>query len=202
MKYLQFFRRGFQKQLSQEWLLILSFAGIIFLGTLLLMLPISCTGDSLSFIDALFTATSATCVTGLSVVDTGTKFTLFGQITILVLIQLGGLGITVFSIALLYLFERQLSLTRRDMLSEVLNQGPTQNLTELLKTVFIGTFFIEAVGAFLLTYAFSKSMPWDEALYSGIFHSISAYCNAGFGLHPDNLIRYQGDVLVNFTICM
>ena len=180
--------------------MLLSFAGIILLGALLLLLPQATTGAGISFIDALFTATSATCVTGLVVVDTGTAFTRFGQWVILAMIQLGGLGIMTFSTFFMYLFGSRLSLSSRGILQETFSQQPMQHIRGLLKTIFLATIAIEGIGAFLLTARFLFDMPPLEALYFGVFHAISAFCNAGFSLFSDSIVSYSADFVVNFTI--
>lgn len=180
--------------------LVVSFAGLILLGTIFLMLPQASTGPALSLIDALFMSTSATCVTGLVVVDIGTRYTLFGQLVTLALIQLGGLGIMTFSTLFAYLIAGRLSLGSRDLIQETFSQEPMQHLKSLLKTVFVATMMIEGIGAVLLTARFAWSMPIIEAAYFGIFHAVSAFCNAGFALYPDSFISYQGDWLVNVVI--
>jgi trk system potassium uptake protein TrkH len=181
-------------------ILIFSFLSIILAGTVLLMLPHAVHGDSLSFIDALFTSTSATCVTGLIVVDTGSRFTLFGQIIILLLIQLGGLGIMTFSTFFIFLIIGKFSLSDRDVIQETLTQSPIKNITGLLKTIFIFTISIEVIGGLLLTLCFLDQMPLKKASYYGIFHSISAFCNAGFSLLPNSFVDYQGTWSINLIL--
>lgn len=193
-------QRQVQKLLTAERILVLSFASFILLGTFLLMLPQATIGSPLDLIDALFTATSATCVTGLVVVDTGARFTLLGQLIILMMIQLSGLGIMTFSTAFLYILEGRLSLGSRDLLHETLSQGPMPNLKSLLKTVFFATIVIEGIGSIILSLRFLLEMPPAQAIYHGIFHAISAFCNAGFALYSDSLMAYRGDLIVNFTI--
>ncbi|NUM77825.1 hypothetical protein HUU40_25975 [candidate division KSB1 bacterium] len=193
--------RNWQRRLGPARILMASFGGLILLGTFLLTLPAASQGDPVGFIDALFTATSATCVTGLTVVDTGKTFSLFGQSVILALIQLGGLGLMTFSSFFMYLLGGgRLSLGGRDILQETLSQGPMQNLKALLKTVFLATVVIEITGALLLTLCFLRDMPVTSAFYYGVFHAVSAFCNAGFALYVDNLEAFKGDVLFNFTI--
>ncbi|MBN1348507.1 hypothetical protein JXJ21_03795 [candidate division KSB1 bacterium] len=194
--------RGVQRLLTMERILVFSFTGFILLGAFTLMLPQATNGSSLGFIDALFTSTSATCVTGLVVVDTGTKFTFFGQVLILIMIQLGGLGIITFSTAFLLVLEGRLSLGSRDLLFETLSQGPVPNIKKLLKAVFISTITIEGIGSIVLMLRFSKDMPFATAAYHAIFHSVSAFCNAGFALYSDSLIAYQDDLWVNLVICL
>jgi trk system potassium uptake protein TrkH len=183
-------------------LIILSFAGAILLGSALLALPVSATGPAASWIDALFTITSATCVTGLAVVDTGTYFSTFGQVLIMIFIQLGGLGITTLSAMIFYVFTDSLPLRDREVVLRTLagTKTVTPSLGQLLKAVLVLTFTIEGIGALILTARFALDHPLPQAAYLGLFHAISAFCNAGFGLFSDNLVSYQGDWVVNFTI--
>lgn len=181
-------------------IIIFSFLGIIVVGTFLLVMPFAVTGEKLSFIDALFTATSATCVTGLVVVDTGSKFTLFGQIVILFLIQVGGLGIMTFSTFFIFLIAGKFSIADRDVIQDTMTQSPIRNIAGLLKTIFLFTVLIELAGAISLATVFAEKNPIGKSLYLGLFHSVSAFCNAGFGLYSDSFISYQGNVRVNLTI--
>ena len=192
--------RWLRSFLTTQRILILSFAFLILVCTIILMLPAAVHGATLSFIDALFTATSAACVTGLVVVDTGTKFTALGQLAILLTIQVGGLGIMTFSTALLYLVAGRFSLTNREVLQETISQGPTPDLWALVKTVFVATLIIEFIGAVLLSIRFVFDMEVGPAIYSGIFHAISAFCNAGFALFPDSVIAYQSDLVLNLSL--
>lgn len=194
--------RKLQRTLGPARLLMVSFAGAILLATFLLMLPQASQKEPVGFIDALFTITSATCVTGLTVVDTGTTFTLFGQSIILVMIQLGGLGVMTFSTFFVYLLGGRLSLGGRDILQETLSQAPMKNLKALLKTVFLATLVIEAIGALLLSLRFARELPLATAIYHGVFHAVSAFCNAGFALYPNNFEGYAGDFVINFTLSL
>lgn len=195
---------GFRRahRLAPEKILALSFAGFILLGALLLMTPAATTDKPISFVDALFTTTSATCVTGLAVVDTGTYFTRFGQIVILISIQLGGIGIMTFSTFVLYIFGRRLSVRDADVLSKSLGQTHGTTPRGLLWTVIGISLLIEMAGALFLYGRFSGDMPVGEAIWSSVFHSVSAFCNAGFSLFKDNLIGYAGDPTVNITIML
>lgn len=198
IKYVKKFFRFF---FTIERSLISGFLVVITIGTILLILPAaSSNGNSIGFLNALFTSTSAVCVTGLTVVDTGKDFTTFGQIVILSLIQIGGLGIMTFSIMVIYLLEGKLSIANRFVLQQTFSQGPFQNLRSLVKVVFIATFVIEFVGAAVLTWRFSYNMPFSEAAYSGIFHAVSAFCNAGFSLYSNSLYNYHADTFVNFIV--
>jgi trk system potassium uptake protein TrkH len=183
-------------------ILLLSFLAIISVGTILLMLPKATVGSPLSFIDALFTATSATCVTGLIVVDTGLKFTTFGQIVILILVQIGGLGIMTFSTFFIYLIAGRLSITGRDIVQETISQQPMAELARLLKTVFLVTIAIESVGWVLLTFRFLNYYSLTKAVYIALFHAISAFCNAGFSLFSNSFEAYSGDIFINTVLAL
>lgn len=180
--------------------LILYYAAAILIGAVALSLPVAAHGDPLSFLDALFTATSAQCVTGLSVVDTGTRLTLFGQLVVLALIQVGGLGITTFSVYLFFYLRLGVGSRGRWIIQETLLHTPVDSLKDLIRGIFLLTLAIEGVGALLLAVAFVPEMGFWRGLYSGIFHSISAFCNAGFALFPDSLVGYRSNPLVNLTI--
>lgn len=175
-------------------LLIGSFLLLIAAGTALLMTPWATPpGQPIGWIDALFTATSATCVTGLIVRDTGTGFTLFGQLVILALIQLGALGIMTFSLFVLALFGRKVSLAQRTILEQTVGGVVGQHLRPLLRLVVLFTFVAEALGAILLFARWAPELGLAEGFYAAVFHSISAFCNAGFSLWADSLVRWQGD---------
>ena len=171
------------------------FAGAILCGAFLLCQPVSYQGRPISFLDALFTATSAACVTGLAVVDTGTAFTRFGQTVILALIQLGGLGIMTFSTLIFYLWRRRVSLADHIAVGQSLLHDAAFHLGRFLVRMAAVTAFIEAVGAVAL----HLLDPQGFAPYSAVFHSISAFCNAGFGLFPDNLMGYATSPGVNLV---
>ncbi|MDZ7264671.1 MAG: TrkH family potassium uptake protein [candidate division KSB1 bacterium] len=173
---------------------------MILIGTMLLMLPQSARHAPVSFVDALFTATSATCVTGLTVLDTGKTYSILGQLVILTLIQLGGLGIMTFTTFFIFLVMGKFSLSDRDVIQETITQAPFRNLAGLLKIVFLATMLIELVGAGLLTICFSHRFAQVEAIYYGVFHAVSAFCNAGFSLFPNNLMDYRGDWAVNIIV--
>ncbi len=181
--------------------LMLSFAAVILIGSVLLMLPsASVQGRVTPFPDALFTATSATCVTGLIVRDTGGYFSLFGQLVILALIQIGGLGIMTISTAFALIMGRRLTLKLENMMHSVMGESESLDLFQLLKNIVIVTILIEGVGAILLFPVFLRSMTSSTAMYNAIFHSISAFCNAGFSLFSDSLISFVDNPIMNFTI--
>lgn len=194
-------RTPFQpKNLDPGWVLILYYGLAIFIGAGLLTLPFAAHGESLSFLDALFTATSAQCVTGLIVVDTGTKLTLFGQLVVLLLIQIGGLGITTFSVYLFFYLGMGVGIRDRWVIQETLLHTPVDSLRDLVRSIFKYTLVIEAIGAAVLATAFVPRMGWAKGLYSAVFHSVSAFCNAGFSLFADSMIGYQSNALVNVTL--
>jgi trk system potassium uptake protein TrkH len=180
--------------------LMLSFLAPILLGTLLLMLPQATAAGSISFVNALFTATSATCVTGLVVMDTGAAFTKFGQLVILMLIQLGGLGIMTLATFFIYLLAGRIGAMERDIVQDTLSQHSAADMARLLKVVLFFTVVIEAFGCGLLTLRFAQDFPLQRAFYLGLFHSISAFCNAGFGLFANSLESYRGDLFINLIM--
>lgn len=178
--------------------LVISFVGICALGSLLLALPISATGGNpLAFMDASFTAVSATCVTGLAVVDTPTAFTAFGQAVVLVLIQVGGLGIMVFSAAAVVFLGRRMSLSHERAAVDLVGASGRAGLRDALRAVLVVTFVTEGAAAVLLTLAFWwHGDGFLAALWRGVFTAISAFCNAGFALQSDSLIGYAGSPFV------
>jgi len=180
-------------------LLIGSFLIVIILGTVLLALPASSVGPPLPLVDALFMATSAVCVTGLVVVDVGSRLTPFGQAVILLLIQIGGLGIMTFSTFILGLLGRRPSLTQREVLYGTLNELHIRDLFHLLRSIFIFTLAVEILGALLLLLSFNSQMKLGKALWPAIFHSVSAFCNAGFSLFSNSLENFGNHPGVVFT---
>lgn len=181
---------------------IIWYLGMILIGGLILTRPMcrAAGREPISWVDALFTATSATCVTGLTVRSTGSDFSGLGQVVILGLIQLGGIGImTVTTFITLRLLGRA-GLRHRAVVSETLGSGTASDLQWVLRNVLGMTFVVEAAGFFILAIRNLFDYPVLTALWHALFHSISAFCNAGFALPEDNLIGYQGDPLVNLTI--
>ena len=172
----------------------------ILLGAVILSLPISSTGAPVGFINALFTSTSAVCVTGLTVVDTGHDYSLFVQIVILILIQLGGLGIMTFTTLILISMGSRLSFQSRYGLSQTLDAGIRTHVNILLKAVFVTTLIVELIGATALFLRFRTQMPVGDAVYFSIFHAISAFCNAGFSLFSTNFEGYRNDISVLLTL--
>ncbi len=182
---------------------LLSFLIPILIGTFLLKLPYA-TKSGIRLIDALFTATSATCVTGLIVLDTGTDFTFFGQIVILILIQLGGLGLMTLSAYFIVLFGRRLSFEQWHTLRSTFSAEERISVPRMLRNILLIAFFFEGLGTLILYFHWKSKLPKiypdKDVLFASIFHAISAFCNAGFSIFSENLARFQGDVLVNFTI--
>ena len=170
------------------------YATVIVLGAMLLTMPISRTGNAepISALDAFFTATSATCVTGLAVRSTGGDFSLFGQIVILVLIQLGGIGIMTVTTVVSFGFGMRQGLRQRTLIAETLG-GDELDLRWVLWRVIRWTAMFELIGFVILFARFAFEQSVLEALWHAFFHSISAFCNAGFSLNDDSLTRYQGD---------
>jgi trk system potassium uptake protein TrkH len=178
------------------------YVALITLGALVLCSPM-CRGSSqpIAPLDALFTSTSATCVTGLAVRSTEHDFSFVGQVVILLLIQLGGIGImTVTTYAMFHLGSRQ-SMRARAVLSETLGADEKSDLKWILRHVILLTLAIEGLGFLLLVARNLVDQPFSTAMWHALFHSVSAFCNAGFGLYDDSLTRYQGDLLVNLTVC-
>jgi len=181
--------------------LIIGFASLIILGTCLLILPQSSNTNNINTIDALFTSTSAVCVTGLTVVDTSRSFTSFGQFIILMLIQIGGLGIMTVSTLFLLLSGRRPSFTDHNVIQESFSLSSRENLSVILKNIFFFTVVLETGGAVILFFNFLHDTSPATALYLSVFHSVSAFCNAGFSLFPQSFSGYRFNWIVNLTIC-
>lgn len=189
-------------RLTPYQILSLGFAGLILAGALLLMTPLaSATGQSLRFIDALFTATSAVCVTGLAVVDTGNYFSRFGQIVLILLIQAGGLGIMTMATLMALLMRKKIQLRERLVMQEALNQLTFAGIVRLTKYVIQATLAIEFVGGTILAIRWYPDFGL-KGIYFGYWHAISSFCNAGFDLFGEysSLTGYVDDITVNLTI--
>lgn len=181
------------------------FALIILTGALLLTLPIATRTGEVDFLESLFTATSATCVTGLAVVDTYQHWSLFGQLVIITLIQIGGLGFMTIGVYISIILRKRIGLKQREDLYESVNSLQLAGVVRLAKRIIQGTFIIELLGAALLSIRFIPEFGPAKGIYFSIFHSISAFCNAGFDLmgiknEYDSLVSYEGDILVNFVL--
>lgn len=180
---------------------IIGFATIIFLGAMLLNLPIaSQNGRSIGFIDALFTSTSATCVTGLTVVNTSEYWTIFGKTVIIILIQIGGLGVMTMSAMISFFLGKKICLKTRILIMEERNVDELQGVVRLTKSILIYTFIVEFVGAILLSFVFIKDYGLVEGIGFSIFHSVSSFCNAGFDLTGNSMINYVDNTIITYTI--
>lgn len=189
-------------RLKPAQLMIFTFGLAIGAGTILLMLPAATkSGVRTSLIDAFFTATSATCVTGLIVQDTAAYFSVFGQTVILALIQIGGLGIMTFSVSLALLLGRRMDMKQEAMMSDVLEQSSLTNVRNLVMYIFKMTFIFELFGAILLFLAWSAKLGLTlETAYHSFFHSVSAFCNAGFSTFTNSLMSFRDDLPTNLII--
>lgn len=193
-------------RLSRVQTIALGFLLIIAVGTILLMLPISSrNGECTGFFNAFFTATSSTCVTGLVVVDTYTHWSLFGQAVILLLIQIGGLGFITIGVFFSIFLKRRIGLKERNLIQESMNTLQIGGTVRLVQKIVRYTLAIEGVGALLLMIRFIPQFGIAEGIWYGIFHSISAFCNAGFDLmgkvEPySSLMMYTDDILINIVI--
>ncbi|MFX0545419.1 TrkH family potassium uptake protein [Roseovarius sp. S1116L3] len=179
--------------------LALIYLVFIVLGAVILWLPIANYG-AVSAWDALFTSTSAVTVTGLIVVDTGSAFTPFGHVVIALLIQLGGLGLMVFAVMLLSLLGIPIGLPYRVILREEVNQKALHNLTDIARVIIIVSLLCELIGAALLGLVFVPEFGWAKGIGHALFHSVSAFNNAGFALYPDSLMGWVGNPVINIVI--
>lgn len=190
-------------KLSSIQVLVIGFFIIITLGTILLMLPIATRdGETTTFINAVFTATSATCVTGLAVYDTYSHWTLFGQVTILSMIQIGGLGFMSVATFLSLAVRRKISLKERGIIQEALNMPQIAGVVRLMRQVLFGTVFFELFGAIIFSIRFVPLMGIARGIYTAVFHSVSSFCNAGFDLFGRlnkgaSLEYFNDDILIN-----
>ncbi|UJF18561.1 TrkH family potassium uptake protein [Vibrio sp. SS-MA-C1-2] len=184
---------------SETKIIFFSFLAILLPAALLLTLPVFSV-SGLSFIDALFTATSAISVTGLGVVDTGTHFTTSGQILLMLLMQIGGLGQMTLSTILIIMFGLRLSLKQQALAKEQLGQEKFVNLRQLIVHIMTFVLITESIGVLILTLYWQPTMGWSKGLFYAVFHSISAFNNAGFSLFPDSLSSFASDPIINFTI--
>ena len=196
--------RNFKKIITDSpyVLLIFGFLSVILLGTFILMTPfVTTSGNGTPFLTALFTATSATCVTGLVVVDTGTYFNELGHTVIMLLIQIGGIGIMAFAVICIQLFRGKLSIKNKLSIQETYNSNGLGDATKIIKAIFLISLISELVGAFFLSFAFIPEHGFSKGVFYSLFHSISAFNNAGFDLNGNfsSLTKYTGNFLVNIT---
>lgn len=198
-----FFRKRLKAlELNPPRVLALGFGGLIVLGAILLNLPIAtATGESIGFLDALFTSASSVCVTGLVVVNTGEFWSIFGQVVIICLIQMGGLGFMTMATLVALILGKKITLKERLIIKEQLNQEIMSGLVKLTKYIILSTFAIEGIGAIFLSTSFIPKYGLGKGVWFSIFHSISAFCNAGFDITGDSMIPFAGDIVVNLTIC-
>ena len=191
----------FKSRFNPSQILLLGFTGIIGAGTVLLKLPVA-TRHGISLVDALFTATSAVCVTGLIVKDTPLDFTLFGQMVILLLIQIGGLGYMTSTTLIFLMMGKRIGIKDRFLIKESMNLMGMEGVVRFIRHVLAATFVIELLGSLLLFLCFLPHMPWQRAVYYGVFHAISAFNNAGFSMFSENLMKFKTDVGVNLIISL
>ncbi|MCC3143904.1 TrkH family potassium uptake protein [Halanaerobium sp. Z-7514] len=190
-----------KKNLSPAQYLVSGYFVVILLGSIMLMLPIATTdGQGLNIIDAVFTATSATCVTGLIVVNTKEAFTMFGSTVIMLMIQIGGLGIMSMSTLFAFIIGKKISLKERLIIQEDLNQYQISGMVRLVQYLLGFTFAIEGIGASILFLRLSQDHDFFRAVYLSIFHAVSAFNNAGFDLFGNSLEGFTGDITINFVI--
>ena len=195
------FRELLYNKFNTSQLFVLSFALIIFIGSVLLTLPICNNGDPAPYIDNLFTTVSATCVTGLVTVVPYQQYSILGQIVIIVLMQVGGLGLmTLIAIALVFL-HKKLMLKEKKALKDYLNKPDLSHFSTYIRSIYGYTFIVEGIGAILLSLRFIPQFGVGEGIFKSIFISVSAFCNAGFdNIASNSLIGYVSDPLINFTI--
>lgn len=193
--------KSFRKNLSTTQLIALGFFGAIFIGTILLWLPVSSAkGTFTPFVDALFTATTSVCVTGLVTVPTYLHWSFLGKVVILILIQLGGLGVISFTTGAMMLIGRKISLRDRILLEDALNLNTLTGLIKFLRKIFAGTFIVESAGALCYSFVFIPEYGFWRGIWYSIFHSVSALCNAGIDLLGDNsLAAYVTNPWVNLV---
>ena len=194
-----------KRKKSTTRMIALGFAIIILVGAVLLTLPVATRTGEANFLNALFTATSATCVTGLIVADTYQNWTAFGQIVIIMLIQLGGLGFMTVGVYISIILKKKVGLQERESIHESVNTLETAGVVRLVKEIIQGTFLVEGIGAVLLATRFIPRFGVARGTYYAIFHAISAFCNAGFDLMGidgaySSLIAFEDDIIVNVVV--
>lgn len=189
------------KSFSPYMTILLSFMVVTILGGILLSLPISMKyGKSVKLIDGFFIATSAICVTGLSSIDIGSVYNIFGQMVILVLIQLGGLGVITFTSVIIIMISKKIGYYTKKIVQEDINIDTTFKIEEYVKKVIFSVIIIEFIGTVILFFEFIKKFGFLKAVYYSFFHSVSAFCNAGFSLFSDNLYGFKNSFIINMTI--
>lgn len=194
-------KRKQKKPMSATKKVAFSFMVVIFVGSILLSMPFANKINPQPYIDNLFVSTSAVCVTGLTPLVLIDQYNLFGQLVVMVLIQIGGLGFLTFLYLALFLARKKISLKNKMVFTEALNQDNLIELPRLLKTIFFYTLTIEIIGAILFSIVFVKDYGWVRGIYYGIWHSVSGFCNAGFDLvGSKSMIPYQTNPVINFVI--
>ena len=197
-----------EKRLSSSQMIILGFAVVILLGSMLLMLPVSSKSGTFSpFLDCLLTSTSAVCVTGLVVYDTAVHWTLFGQTVILILIQIGGMGVITVAAALSLAAGRKISLMQRSTMQDAISAPQVGGIVRFTGFILKGIFLIELLGAVVMAPVFIRDHGFGEGLWMAVFHSISAFCNAGFDIVDDgvlfnSLMGYASDPVINLAVML
>lgn len=197
-----------EKRLSSSQMIILGFAVVILLGSMLLMLPVSSKSGTFSpFLDCLLTSTSAVCVTGLVVYDTAVHWTLFGQTVILILIQIGGMGVITVAAALSLAAGRKISLMQRSTIQDAISAPQVGGIVRFTGFILKGIFLIELLGAVVMAPVFIRDHGFGEGLWMAVFHSISAFCNAGFDIVDDgvlfnSLMGYASDPVINLAVML
>ncbi len=192
------------KKMNPGRFIALGFATVILLGALILYLPVSHNpGVDVAFMDALFTSTSAVCVTGLIAVDTYDTYNVFGQIVVALLIQIGGLGVTSVGVGFMILARRKIDIKDRIMVKEALNLDSVKGVVKLVKSILLMTLCFEGIGAILSFIVFSRDYPLTRAIGISLFHTVASFNNAGFDNLGGfkNLLNYQDNILLNLTTC-
>lgn len=195
-----------RKTLSSAQVMVLGFAAVILTGAFILMCPVSsASGSWTPFVDSLFTATTSVCVTGLVTVDTGTHWSLFGQAVILLLIQIGGLGVVTLAASFMMLAGRKIGLLQRSTMQDAVSAHKLGGIVRLTRFIVLGTLLIEFVGAAIMAPTFIRDFGLAKGIWFGVFHSVSAFCNAGIDLmgirEPfSSLTHYVGNIPVNVAV--
>lgn len=201
---MEWFKKKVLNKLSHSpaRLLVLGYLLLILAGTLVLMLPQATHAGNFGFVNALFTASSAVCVTGLVAVDTGSTFSVFGQSTIMILIQIGGIGIMAVSTLFLMTLGKRVGLTGKMIMRDTYSLEQGKDVLKILREILFFTLTIELIGALLLFWRFQKVQTIDAAIFNSVFHAVSAFCNAGFCLFSDSFTGFRTDNVVMLTICI
>lgn len=199
-----YIKKNHSKKITPAQIIALGFCAVILIGAVLLMLPISANeGVSVSFIDALFTSTSAVCVTGLIAIDTAETFNVFGRTIVALLIQIGGLGVTSIGVGIIMIVGRRVGFKQRTLVKEAWNLSSFKGIVKLVRAVLLMTLCFELVGAILSFIVFRQDYSTLDAMGISIFHSVAAFNNSGFDILGGlrNLIPYKDNILLNLTTC-